>query len=97
MCGTEAGILTSRGDLNIVCFRIYCEGLNDKDLNELNIQALSTLQIQGKALPSHTWLDGRFAIRVAINNHRTSLDDLRFLVSELEAYEHEDLRKEKNK
>lgn len=81
--------LLSRGDLNIVCFRIYCEDLNENDLNELNIQALSSLQMQGKVLPSHTWLDGRFAIRVAINNHRTSLEDLEFLVSELESYDYE--------
>lgn len=76
--------LLSRGELNIICFRIYRKELNEKQLNDFNVYALSKLQVEGKALPSHTWLDGKFAMRVAINNHRTSFDDMKFLISELE-------------
>ncbi|MBC9008944.1 pyridoxal-dependent decarboxylase [Acetobacter sicerae] len=75
--------LLSRGDLNIVCFRLFDGSMSESEINQLNIRALTVLQLSGKALPSHTWLDGKFAIRVAINNHRTKFYDIEILVREL--------------
>ncbi len=66
--------------LNVVCFRDRGEGRGDP--NELNRALLVRLQEEGIAVPSHTTLDGRFAIRVAIVNHRTRREDLDLLVRE---------------
>jgi glutamate/tyrosine decarboxylase-like PLP-dependent enzyme len=69
--------------LNIVCFRYHRDGVEELDLNRLNQQILIALQESGLAVPSSTVLDGRFAIRVAITNHRTELRDLDLLVEEV--------------
>jgi glutamate/tyrosine decarboxylase-like PLP-dependent enzyme len=66
--------------LNIVCFRYRGDGSDDASLNELNRQVLMQLQTAGIAVPSHTMLQGRFAIRVAITNHRSRREDFDALV-----------------
>jgi aromatic-L-amino-acid decarboxylase len=67
--------------LNIVCFRFRGQsGWADDKLNELNRQLLMQLQTDGIAVPSHTVLGGRFAIRVAITNHRSRREDFDALV-----------------
>ena len=63
--------------LNVVNFRYRGKGLSDADavLEELNPRILVALQERGIAAPSSTQLGGRFAIRVAITNHRSRRDD----------------------
>lgn len=58
--------------LNIVCFR-FC-GIGDN--NALNRRIVTAVQESGIAAPSTTVLQGSVAIRVAIVNHRTRIDDL---------------------
>ena len=62
--------------LNIVCFRYSSEG----DMDALNTRIVALLQDTGVAAPSTTTLDGRLAIRAAIVNHRTRLEDIDALV-----------------
>ncbi len=62
--------------LNIVCFRFRCP-----DPNTVNAQLLIELQESGLALPSSTTLKGQFALRAALVNHRTTLQDLEILVA----------------
>ncbi len=62
--------------LNIVCFRFRCP-----DPNTVNAQLLIELHESGLALPSSTTLKGQFALRAAIVNHRTTLQDLEILVA----------------
>jgi glutamate/tyrosine decarboxylase-like PLP-dependent enzyme len=67
--------------LNIVCFRYRGpRPAGDEELNELNRQILMQLQCDGIAVPSHTALNGRFAIRAAITNHRSRRADFDILV-----------------
>ena len=66
--------------LNICCFRFVAPGLEADALNALNQEILWRLQESGIALPSHTVLDGRFAIRVANTNQRTRREDFDILV-----------------
>ena len=66
--------------LNICCFRFVAEGLDDSALNALNEEILWRLQESGIALPSHTVLNGRFAIRVANTNQRSRQEDFDTLV-----------------
>jgi glutamate/tyrosine decarboxylase-like PLP-dependent enzyme len=66
--------------LNIVCFRYRRAGLDDAALDRINMALVADTQESGVAVPSSTLLDGRFAIRVNLTNHRTTMADLeRFL------------------
>ncbi|MDC0773764.1 pyridoxal phosphate-dependent decarboxylase family protein [Streptomyces sp. HD] len=75
--------VVSRSDLNIVCFRYVWPDATPDDLNRVNQDVLSRLQMEGLAMPSHTVIDGRFVIRVANNNHRSVRSDFDFLVSQI--------------
>jgi aromatic-L-amino-acid decarboxylase len=57
--------------MNIICYRYNPGGLNDDELNKLNKELLMRLQETGVATPSSTLLNGKYAIRAAITNHRT--------------------------
>lgn len=66
--------LAAEAPLNIVCFRYA--GASDAENKEI----LMRLQESGIAVPSGTMLEGRFAIRVAISNHRSRRSDFDLLV-----------------
>jgi len=68
--------------LNVVCFRFVVPppGADDARLNELNKEILLRIQESGLAIPSQTMLNGKFAIRVAITNHRSRREDFDLLV-----------------
>jgi aromatic-L-amino-acid decarboxylase len=68
--------------LNIVCFRYLVPGRDEAALDALNQELLIQLHEQGIAVPSNLTLGGRFALRVAISNHRSRLDDFDLLVRE---------------
>jgi glutamate/tyrosine decarboxylase-like PLP-dependent enzyme len=72
--------LLAPAPLNICCFRYTAPGLEATALNALNQEILWRLQESGVALPSHTVLDGRFAIRVANTNQRSRREDFDLLV-----------------
>ena len=71
--------------LNIVCLRYAPAGVAAEALNALNERILVALQTRGIAVPSQTVLQGRFAIRVCITNHRTRDEDLDILVDAVTA------------
>lgn len=71
--------------LNVACFRYRANGLSDDALNALNQELLLRLQERGIAVPSSTTLHGRFAIRVAHVNHRTTDADIQLLVESVVA------------
>ena len=86
--------------LNVVCFRYVGpadgeeaapgaradgEPPDDERLDDLNRRILVELQEEGIAVPSHTRVRGRFAIRCAIVNHRSRDDDFDALVDAVEA------------
>jgi aromatic-L-amino-acid decarboxylase len=67
--------------LNVVCFRLRPRRMVETELNALNKEALLRLQESGVAVPSSTVLNGKFAIRVAITNHRSRREDFDVLVA----------------
>jgi len=67
--------------LNVVCFRLRPRGVAEADLNGLNKEVLLRVQESGAAVPSSTVLDGKFALRVAITNHRSRREDFEVLVA----------------
>jgi glutamate/tyrosine decarboxylase-like PLP-dependent enzyme len=71
--------------LNVVCFRYVgdpSDGTSraEIDWDWVNREILMRIQERGIAAPSSTMLDGRFAIRVAITNHRSTRADFDMLV-----------------
>jgi glutamate/tyrosine decarboxylase-like PLP-dependent enzyme len=66
--------------LNIVNFRFAPKGLAAERLDDVNRELLTRLHASGVAAPSHTMLDGRFSLRVAITNHRSRFVDFDLLV-----------------
>lgn len=72
--------------LNIVCFRYRDCDLDDVDWNGVNEEVLLRIQESGSAVPSQTILQGKFAIRVAITNHRTQRKDLDQLAKDVVRY-----------
>lgn len=71
--------------LNVVCFRYATPQAPGEDWNRLNRKILVELQKQGIAVPSQTILQGRFAIRVCITNHRSEAADFDVLVRSVRA------------
>ena len=67
--------------LNVVCFRFKVAGLDEAALNAFNQELLIRLHESGIAVPSYTLLEGRYALRVAITNHRSRWEDFDLLVA----------------
>lgn len=68
--------------LNIVCYRFNPGNQSEEVLNKINKEILMRLQEEGIAAPSYTLLHNRYAIRTAITNHRSRLEDFDVLVRE---------------
>jgi glutamate/tyrosine decarboxylase-like PLP-dependent enzyme len=68
--------------LNIVCYRYVVPGWSDEQLNALNAELLIRLQESGVAVPSNAMIDGRYALRVANTNYRSTREDFEVLVRE---------------
>ncbi len=71
--------------MNIVCFRYAGsgEGRDEPALDALNKELLMRLHEEGIAVPSNATIGGRYAIRVAITNHRSRREDFQLLVREV--------------
>ena len=67
--------------INVVCFRYNPCGFSDQELNELNEEILMRLHEDGMVVPSYTKLGGRFCLRAAIVNHRTTLADAEAMIT----------------
>jgi glutamate/tyrosine decarboxylase-like PLP-dependent enzyme len=75
--------------LNVVCFRYRGRpggpggALDEPALDRINEKILVDLQEEGVAVPSQTILRGKFALRCAIVNHRSRLEDFDLLADEV--------------
>jgi aromatic-L-amino-acid decarboxylase len=56
---------------SVVCFRARSEGLDDETLDRLNMELMEQVNGSGEIFLSHTKLDGRVALRIAIGNLAT--------------------------
>jgi hypothetical protein len=52
-------------------------------LNRLNQELLIRLHESGVAAPSYTTLKGQYALRAAITNHRSRLEDFDLMIQEV--------------
>lgn len=69
--------------LDIVCFRFNPGRLADEALDAINKEILMQLYEQGIAVPSYSTLHGRYCLRIAIANHRSTLQDFDLLAREV--------------
>jgi aromatic-L-amino-acid decarboxylase len=69
-----------------VCFRAHPHTIDDEaQLDTLNERTMNHINATGHFFLSHTKLHGKFTIRIAIGNMRTTEKDLQNLWSELQA------------
>src|SRR5512141_3133897 len=70
--------------LSICCFRVRPAGVTDEAaLEALNEKVLFRVRAKGRAVPSHTRVDGRFALRPCFINPRQGLEDADATVDEV--------------
>jgi len=69
--------------LNVVCFRYVDVGRHDEELDAINERILVRLQEDGLAVPSGVRVAGKFALRVANVNHRSTKADFDALVADV--------------
>lgn len=69
--------------INIVCFRYRAAGADEAATKALNTEIMLRIQEAGFAVPTDTTVHGRYALRVAINNHRTTRADLDLFIAEV--------------
>jgi aromatic-L-amino-acid decarboxylase len=63
--------------LSLVCFRYHPRGVDDDEaLERLNAQLLDAVNATGEMFISHTKIDGRYVLRLAIGNLRTTRRDV---------------------
>ncbi len=68
-----------------VCFRAYPLSMNNEErLDALNERIMNHINTSGHFFLSHTKLHGKFTIRIAIGNLRTTEQDIRHLWGELQ-------------
>jgi len=56
---------------SLVCFRYAPGGVHDEVLNDWNARILARVNAGGEVFLSHTKLDGRYVLRLAVGNIRT--------------------------
>jgi len=56
---------------SLVCFRYAPSGVHEEVLNEMNARILAHVNASGEVFLSHTKLDGRYVLRLAVGNIRT--------------------------
>jgi aromatic-L-amino-acid decarboxylase len=56
---------------SLVCFRYAPPGVHEEAINEMNARILANVNATGEVFLSHTKLDGRYVLRLAVGNIRT--------------------------
>ncbi|HEY2850616.1 MAG TPA: pyridoxal-dependent decarboxylase, partial [Gemmatimonadaceae bacterium] len=74
-------VLCAPVSLNIVCFRLAPPSLSPEQQDALNKELLLRIQETGLAIPSGSKIDGRYVIRVACSNHRSTWEDFEMLAN----------------
>ena len=71
--------------LSAVCFRFVPKdrNLNGDRLDDLNLRLMNRIQRRGRVYLSNATINGRFALRACIVNHRTTLADVDAVIDEV--------------
>jgi aromatic-L-amino-acid decarboxylase len=68
---------------SLVCFRYAPNGVTNEEADAANQKILDAVNASGEAFLSHTKLNGRFTLRLAIGNIRTSREHVKLAWDEL--------------
>jgi glutamate/tyrosine decarboxylase-like PLP-dependent enzyme len=69
--------------LNVVCFRYKAENHDDETLNKLNAKILERQWLNGNCMISSTMIGDKCALRACFTNHRSTREDIDFMVKEV--------------
>jgi aromatic-L-amino-acid decarboxylase len=69
-------------ELSAVCFRYKPAGKSEPELNALNAEILKRSQRDGNVFFSNAMIDGKFALRACITNHRSTQKDVESVIVE---------------
>jgi aromatic-L-amino-acid decarboxylase len=61
---------------SVVCFRYRRDGMSEEEAERFNAALMESVNATGDVFISHTKLDGRYALRLAIGNLRTQRSDV---------------------
>jgi len=86
-----AGLIDDQHDMevcapvesNIVCFRYKPRGLGEGQLEKLNRAILASLNDVSRAVVSDTQIKGKYVLRACNVNHRSTMEDFDWLVTEV--------------
>jgi glutamate/tyrosine decarboxylase-like PLP-dependent enzyme len=81
--------------INVVTFRYNPGSVGPPQLDDLNKELLMQVQESGVAVLSSTFVDGRFALRVANVNHRTVPSDFDLLLDTVRRLGERELARER--
>lgn len=78
--------LMAEPSLSIVCFRFAPPAMRDDEekLNQFNKRLLEAVQLGGEAFLSSTTINGAFCLRACVINHRSTEQDIDFLVAHVQ-------------
>ena len=69
-------------NLSAVCFRYVRDGKSEEELNALNAEIVKRSQREGRVFFSNANINGKFALRACITNHRSSEKDVEAVIAE---------------
>jgi glutamate/tyrosine decarboxylase-like PLP-dependent enzyme len=75
--------LLAPAPLNIVCFRYRAKNKDEISLNRLNARILERQWLNGNCMISSTMINGKYALRACFTNHRSTREDIDFMLREL--------------
>lgn len=61
---------------SVVCFRYKTEAMSEEEAERVNARIMETVNASGDVFISHTKVDGKYALRLAIGNLRTQRSDV---------------------
>ncbi|HUY40710.1 MAG TPA: aminotransferase class I/II-fold pyridoxal phosphate-dependent enzyme [Candidatus Dormibacteraeota bacterium] len=61
---------------SVVCFRYRREGMSEEEAEAFNARVMEAVNASGDLFISHTKVDGRYALRLAVGNLRTQRSDV---------------------
>jgi aromatic-L-amino-acid decarboxylase len=76
--------LLSPAQLGVVCFRRRADGLDERELERVNASLVERITQSGLAMIASTRLDGRYALRLCVLNHRSRAEDVETVLAWLE-------------
>jgi aromatic-L-amino-acid/L-tryptophan decarboxylase len=76
LCAQAGWELLAPHPLSVVCFRYAPPGHDESQLEALNARLMQAVNESGEIFISHTKIDGRYALRLAIGNIRTTRADV---------------------